>query len=44
VEQNVAALTAIDRWVSSGARPTAGEFPASLGFDQYFVPPPWLQP
>jgi hypothetical protein len=43
VEQNVAALTALDDWVASGERPT-DEFPADLGFDQTFVPPAWLQP
>lgn len=42
--QNVAAVSALDAWVESGARPTAAAFPASLGFDQSFVPPPWLQP
>ncbi len=43
-DQNVAALAALDGWVESGARPTAADFLASLGFNQSFVPPPWLQP
>jgi hypothetical protein len=42
--QYVATVTALDTWVESGARPTTADFPASLGFDQSFVPPPWLQP
>jgi hypothetical protein len=41
--QYVATVDALDNWVESGARPTAADFPASLGFDQSFVPPPWLQ-
>jgi hypothetical protein len=42
--QSVATVSALDTWVGSGAPPTAADFPASLGFDQSFVPPPWLQP
>jgi pimeloyl-ACP methyl ester carboxylesterase len=42
--QRVAAVTELDGWVESGVRPTAADFPTNLGFDQSFVPPPWLQP
>jgi hypothetical protein len=41
--QYVATVRALDKWVDSGARPTPADFPASLGFDQSFVPSPWLQ-
>lgn len=42
--QNLAALRALDEWVESGDPPTPAAFPAGLGFDPSFVPPPWLQP
>jgi hypothetical protein len=42
--QYVATVNALDRWVDSGARPTPADFPASLGVEQSFVPPLWLQP
>jgi hypothetical protein len=42
--QNVATVTALDTWVEGGNRPTDADFPESLGFDQAFVPPAWLQP
>jgi hypothetical protein len=42
--QFVIAVGAIDSWVRTGVRPTNAQFPALLGFDQTFVPPPMLQP
>jgi hypothetical protein len=42
--QFVIAVGAIDSWVRTGVRPTNAQFPAVLGFDQTFVPPPMLQP
>ena len=42
--QFVIAVGAIDSWVRTGVRPTNVQFPAVLGFDQTFVPPPMLQP
>ena len=43
-DQQVAAVTVLDKWVETGVKPTAADFPASLGFDPGFVPPAWLQP
>lgn len=44
-EQLIAALTAITNWVNTGVKPTAANFPTSLGFlDSTFVPPPLNQP
>ncbi len=43
-DQNVAAITALDRWATTGVKPMAADFPAALGFDTSFVPPGWLQP
>ena len=42
--QLLTAVNAIDVWVRTGIRPTAASFPAALGFDSTFVPPPMLQP
>jgi hypothetical protein len=42
--QLLTAVGAIDFWVSTGIRPTAAFFPAALGFDPNFVPPPFPQP
>ena len=42
--QILTAVGAIDLWVRTGVRPTAASFPAALGFDSAFVPPPPLQP
>ncbi len=42
--QLLTAVNAIDVWVRTGIRPTAASFPAALGFDPSFVPPPMLQP
>lgn len=42
--QLLTAVAAIDFWVSTGVRPTAAFFPAALGFDTNFVPPPMPQP
>ena len=42
--QLLTAVNAIDLWVRSGIRPTAASFPAALGFDSGFVPPPMPQP
>jgi len=42
--QILTAVGAIDSWVRTGVRPTAASFPAPLGFDSAFVPPPFPQP
>ena len=42
--QILTAVGAIDAWVRTGVRPTAASFPAALGFNPGFVPPPMLQP
>jgi hypothetical protein len=42
--QLLTAVGAIDLWVRTGSRPTAASFPAVLGFDPSFVPPPMPQP
>ena len=42
--QILTAVGAIDLWVRTGVRPTAASFPAALGFDSAFVPPPFPQP
>jgi hypothetical protein len=42
--QLLTAVNAIDSWVRTGTRPTASAFPAALGFDSSFVPPPFPQP
>jgi hypothetical protein len=42
--QLLTAVGAIDAWVRTGVRPTAAAFPAALGFNNAFVPPPMLQP
>ncbi|HEV2833674.1 MAG TPA: hypothetical protein VGW58_00075 [Pyrinomonadaceae bacterium] len=42
--QILTAVGAIDLWVRTGARPTAAFFPAALGFNSAFTPPPMLQP
>ena len=42
--QILTAVSAIDLWVRTGMRPTAASFPAALGFDSTFVPPPMPQP
>jgi hypothetical protein len=39
--QVLTAVNAIDLWVRTGVRPTAASFPAALGFNQAFVPPPF---
>jgi hypothetical protein len=39
--QILTAVNAIDLWVRTGVRPTAALFPAALGFNQAFVPPPF---
>jgi len=43
-QQTLTAIGALDTWVQTGVRPTAAAFPAALGFDSGFVPPPWPQP
>lgn len=44
-EQLVASVTAINNWVISRTKPTAANFPATLGFlPESFVPPPMNQP
>jgi hypothetical protein len=42
--QILTAVGAIDLWVRTGVRPTNAQFPAALGFNTTFVPPPMLQP
>ena len=42
--QILTAVGAIDSWVRTGLKPTAASFPAVLGFDSAFVPPPFPQP
>ncbi|HUS09125.1 MAG TPA: hypothetical protein VMZ30_01575 [Pyrinomonadaceae bacterium] len=42
--QFLTAVGAIDVWVRTGVKPTNAFFPAALGFQQTFVPPPMLQP
>src|SRR5688572_688753 len=42
--QLLTAVSAIDLWVRTGVRPTAAFFPAALGFNPTFVPPPLPQP
>jgi hypothetical protein len=40
-EQYLAALSALEHWLSTGIRPDDSYFPEGLGFDHNFVPPPW---
>lgn len=42
--QILTAVGAIDLWVRTGVRPTNAQFPAALGFNSAFIPPPLLQP
>ena len=42
--QVLTAVAAIDNWVRNGAKPTAANFPAALGFNHGFVPPAFSQP
>jgi hypothetical protein len=42
--QVLTAVGAIDNWVRNGVKPTAATFPAALGFNSGFVPPPFPQP
>jgi hypothetical protein len=39
--QILTSIGAIDTWVRTGVRPTAASFPAPLGFNNTFVPPPY---
>ena len=39
--QILTAVGAIDLWVRTGVRPTSAQFPAALGFNQGFTPPPF---
>ena len=39
--QILTSIGAIDAWVRTGVRPTAASFPAPLGFNSAFVPPPF---
>ncbi len=38
--QLITAVNSITNWVTTGARPTNANFPAALGFDPSFTPPP----
>jgi hypothetical protein len=42
--QLITAVGAINSWVTTGTKPTPATFPAALGFDSNFVPPPMNQP
>jgi len=42
--QILTAVNAINVWVRTGVKPTSASFPAALGFDPNFVPPPMTQP
>jgi len=42
--QLATAVNAINAWVKDGTKPTAATFPAALGFNPSFVPPPMNQP
>ena len=42
--QLLTAVNAINTWVKDGTKPTAANFPATLGFAPTFVPPPMNQP
>ena len=39
--QVLTAIGAIDAWVRTGVRPTTASFPAALGFNNTFTPPPF---
>lgn len=39
--QILTAIGATDLWVRTGVRPTSASFPAALGFNSAFVPPPF---
>lgn len=39
--QLLAAVQAVEAWLENGSLPTDENFPASLGFDNEFVPAPW---
>ena len=43
-DQLIASVNAINTWVRTGTRPTAANFPAAIGFNPTFVPPPMNQP
>lgn len=43
-EQLITAITTLDAWVTTRTRPTSANFPAVLGFDNNFTPPPLNQP
>ena len=42
--QLITAVNAINNWVATGTKPTQANFPAVLGFDPTFMPPPMNQP
>jgi hypothetical protein len=42
--QITTAVNAINTWVKDGTKPTAATFPAALGFNPNFAPPPMNQP
>ena len=42
--QLLTAVAAINTWVETGVKPTDAAFPAALGFNTAFVPPPMNQP
>lgn len=42
--QLLTAVTTLDGWIRTRTKPTAANFPAALGFDNAFEPPPMNQP
>jgi hypothetical protein len=42
--QLIAAVQVLEAWAKTGVPPTAASFPAALGFDPAFTPPPWQFP
>jgi hypothetical protein len=42
-EQLLMALQAMERWLDTGTKPDASFFSEDKGFDNRFVPPPWMQ-
>jgi hypothetical protein len=43
-EQLISTVKAMESWLSTDSRPAATFFPASLGFEPGFQPPPWPHP
>jgi len=43
-QQLLVVIGAMESWLETGATPGEAFFPERLGFDNDFVPPPWLKP